>query len=440
MDYGAQGPQKQSRPSARAAFRTLVTAFEKIVAECARMGGQEISRPGESCHNCCMVSSNRFAPKASLTASHAKLTSWLTTSAYPLWARNGIDAANGGFIETLGQNGAGLPHPRRARVHPRQIYAFSQARAFGWDGDVPGIVARGTNYFLTYYLRGDGLFRTLAGVDGAPLDDRAMLYDQAFALLGYAAAATALDAPAHYEKRAIALRAAIEARFSADGAFRSSETGEGPFESNPHMHLLEACLAWADIGADPTWTDWVHNLVDLALRRFIRSDSGALGEFFGSDWRPAPGTAGRIIEPGHQFEWAWLLLRSQGHHAGPLRETALRLIAIGETFGIHHQVAINSLLDDFSVHDAHARFWPQTERLKAALFAAQLTGEEQYWAMADAAAASLFAYLQTPVPGLWLDVQLPTGELVDSPAPASTFYHLVGALVALDNTLAATRA
>ena len=385
-----------------------------------------------------MATSDKPASKARLGASHAKLISWLTVSAYPLWARNGIDASNGGFIETLGQTGAGLPHPRRARVHPRQIYAFAQARTFGWDGDVAGIVARGTDYFLTYYLRTDGLFRTLAGVDGAPLDDRSMLYDQAFALLGYAAAATALDALAVYEARAIALRTAIESRFGADGAFRSGEAAGGNFESNPHMHLLEACLAWAEIGADPTWTEWVRRLVDLALQRFIRRDSGALGESFAADWRPAAGTAGRIVEPGHQFEWAWLLLRSESRHPGPLREAALRLIAIGEKSGVHNQVAINSLLDDFSIHDANARFWPQTERLKAALFAAQLTGEEQYWAMAAAAAASLFPYLKTPVPGLWLDVQLPSGELVDSPAPASTFYHLVGALAALDKAVAAS--
>jgi mannose-6-phosphate isomerase len=114
-----------------------------------------------------------------------------------------------------------------------------------------------------------------------------------------------------------------------------------------------------------------------------------------------------------------------------VRQAALRLLSIGETYGVHNQVAVNALLDDFSVHDPNARFWPQTERLKAALFAAQLTGEEQYWAMAAAAAATLLPYLATPVAGLWLDVQLPSGELVDAPAPASTFYHLVGAILAL---------
>lgn len=378
------------------------------------------------------------AARANLVAAHAKLVTWLRGSAYPLWARYGIDAASGGFIETLGEDGRGLAHPRRARVHPRQIYAFAQGVPLGWSGDVATIVSRGMDYFTAYYLRSDGLFRTLAGVDGAPLDERAFLYDQSFALLGYAAAASSLGRIVEFETRALALRHAIEARFAAGAGFRSGETPDGHFESNPHMHLLEACLAWAEIGSDPGWADWARQIVDLALSTFIRPDSGALGESFAADWRPAAGVAGRIIEPGHQFEWAWLLLRAQRLHAGPLRASALRLIAVGERYGVHGGVAINGLLDDFSIHDAKARLWPQTERLKVALLAAQQTDEEFYWAMAAAACASLFPYLATTVPGLWLDVRLPSGELVQSPAPASTFYHLVGAIVALHQALSST--
>jgi mannose-6-phosphate isomerase len=370
-----------------------------------------------------------------LAALRDRLVRWLTASAYPLWAHNGIDPANGGFIETLGQNGIALPHPRRARVHPRQIYAFAQAGTLGWQGDVRGILLRGMDYFTAYYRRPDNLFRTLAGVDGAPLDERAVLYDQAFALLGYAAAAVALDARTEYEARALALRGAIDSHFrAANGAFHSHESGEGPFESNPHMHLLEACLAWAEVGADPGWTQWARSLVELAMRRFIRRDTGALGESFTEDWRPAPGVTGRLIEPGHQFEWAWLLLRSEAGDPAQ-RAAALRLIAIGEDHGVHNQVAVNALLDDFSVHDPNARCWPQTERLKAALLAAQVTRDERYRAMALSAAGALLPYLDTPVAGLWLDVQLPSGEIVAAPAPASTFYHLVGAIAALDRSL-----
>jgi mannose-6-phosphate isomerase len=114
-----------------------------------------------------------------------------------------------------------------------------------------------------------------------------------------------------------------------------------------------------------------------------------------------------------------------------VRQAALRLIAAGER-GVHHGVAVNSLLDDFTVHDASARLWPQTERLKAALFAARATGEGCYGAMACAAASSLLPYLATPTSGLWFDLELPDGTMVDSPAPASTLYHLVEAIAAFD--------
>jgi mannose/cellobiose epimerase-like protein (N-acyl-D-glucosamine 2-epimerase family) len=374
--------------------------------------------------------------RAQLAALHARLADWLVNDAYPLWAWYGIDSRNGGFFEALGQNCLGLPLARRARVHPRQMYAFAQARAFGWTGDVTGIVTRGMEYFTAHYRRNDGLFRALAAEDGTVLDDRALLYDQAFALLGLAAAAVALGARGEFETRALALRSLIERRLStADGSLRSEETAEAVRESNPHMHLLEACLAWAEIGNDAGWAAWVRRLVELALSRFIRKESGALGESYTPAWQPAPGLAGRIIEPGHQFEWAWLLLRCEPLHPLPLRETALRLVAIGDRYGVRHGVAINTLLDDFTVADANARFWPQAERLKAALLAATLTREPHYWSMAHAAAASLFPYLETSVSGLWFDVMQPNGVVIDTPAPASTFYHLVGAIAALNTAL-----
>ncbi len=383
-----------------------------------------------------MAGPERSSSRIELAQLNARLVQWLAQAAYPMWAAHGIDARNGGFVETLGQNVRDLAAPRRARVQPRQVFAFSQAARFGWRGDVQGIVRCGIRYFLERYRRDDGLFRTLVAADGAPLDDRALLYDQAFTLLGYAAAAAALDALGEFERLALQLRTVIESRFATGaGAFHSSIEPDGKLESNPHMHLLEACLAWADLGNDPGWRAWATDLAGLALARLVRRDNGAVGEAFGPDWRPAAGLAGRIIEPGHQFEWAWLLMRCESQ-AGRLRQTALQLISIGETMGVHHDVAINALLDDFTVHDPNARLWPQTERLKAALLAAQLTGEEHHWSAAVAAASSLFPYLHTPGNGLWFDTQLPSGALLVSPAQASTFYHLVGAIAALDEALA----
>jgi len=270
-----------------------------------------------------------------------------------------------------------------------------------------------------------------------PLDERALLYDQAFALLGYAGAAVTLTASAIFERRALDLRGVIERRLGATGgAFYSDDTGGALRESNPHMHLLEACLTWAEAGNDSGWSAWARDLIDLAQSRFIDESTGALREFFSPSWEPAPGVEGRLIEPGHQFEWAFLLLKSPWAHTETTKRAALRLMAAGER-GVRNGVAVNSLLDDFTVHDPNARLWPQTERLKAALLAARMTGEDCYGSIACAAASSLLPYLATPVPGLWFDLQLPDGRIVDSPAPASTLYHLVDAIAAIDESSSA---
>jgi mannose/cellobiose epimerase-like protein (N-acyl-D-glucosamine 2-epimerase family) len=361
-----------------------------------------------------------------------RLVDWLVDAAYPLWARCGIDSSTGCFVETLDRNGRAVGDPRRARTQPRQLYAFSRAPAVGWHGDTIRIVRRGLDYFLKHYKRSDGLIRTLVNTNGVALDDRALLYDQAFALLGLAAAAAVLESRSELEHRALELRAIIEERLgAAEGAFFSDEKSTELRESNPHMHLLEACLAWAEIGGSPEWADWVRRLVNLALSRFIRKDSGALGESYLANWEPTPGAAGHVIEPGHQFEWAWLLLRCERLHPEPLRATALRLIAIGDDFGVRQGVAVNALHDDFRVKDGNARFWPQTERLKASLLAATMTGRSEYWSMAHSAATSFLPYLNTPLNGLWFDEQLSSGGMIRSSAPASTFYHIVGAIDAL---------
>jgi mannose/cellobiose epimerase-like protein (N-acyl-D-glucosamine 2-epimerase family) len=370
---------------------------------------------------------------AELSRLRDDLTRWLTQSAYPCWAHYGVDPRNGGFVEALSQNGRSLEMPRRARIHPRQIHAFAQARRFGWRGDASEIVRRGIEYFTSRYRRADGLFRTLVDAHGIPLDERALLYDQAFALLGYAGAAATLTAPAIFERRALELRSLIDHGFGTNGGgFRSEEGAGERRESNSHMHLLEACLTWAGAGTDGGWSVWARALIDLALSRFIDRDTGAVREFLSALWEPAPGVEGRIIEPGHQFEWASLMLSSPWARAENVQRAALRLIAVGER-GVRNGVAVNSLLDDFTVHDPDARLWPQTERLKAAVLAAHLTGEERYGSIACSAASSLLAYLATPVAGLWFDVKLPNGVVVDSPAPASTLYHLVDAIAALDD-------
>jgi mannose-6-phosphate isomerase len=365
-----------------------------------------------------------------LKREHELLRHWLLHDAYPLWATHGYDVRRGGFEESLTASGPAAQEPRRARVQVRQIYCFARAAGFGWQpAQARELVTGGLQYFLDRYRRPDGLFRTLIAADGSVLDERAFLYDQAFVLLALAESEKLLQSGAELLQAASELRSALYRYLKRSGAGFSSALPEAlPLLSNPHMHLLEAALDWTSVDPDAAWQALADEIVALALARFIDPASGALRESFDEHWAPLPGTAGRIVEPGHQFEWAWLLLCWGSRRAGEADAVAATLVQIGETHGVRDGVAVNALLDDFSVHDAEARLWPQTERLKAAARMAVTTRDARYWSMATQAAQGLRRYLATDTPGLWFDRLKPDGQFVRQSAPASSFYHIVCAI------------
>jgi mannose/cellobiose epimerase-like protein (N-acyl-D-glucosamine 2-epimerase family) len=366
---------------------------------------------------------------------HARLSAWLTGSALPRWAQAGYDSVNGGFYERLTADGPLPADPRRARVQVRQIYVFANAAALGWSGDPRPLVAGGLEHFLRYYRRTDGLFRCLCAPGGQPLDERAFLYDQAFVLLALAESHRVLGPAVHLTEEAQQLRGSLERLLKRSGAgFYSGAPERMPLLANPHMHLLEAALAWREISSAPEWARLVAELTELALESFIDPASGALLERFGEHWQPVAADA-QLVEPGHLFEWSWLLQRCGGSRA---LQAAARLIQVGEEHGVHRGITINGLRQDLSVADAEARLWPQTERLKAN--ARLAVSEPRCWPAAVEAAAALMGYLSSAQPGLWHDRLTVTDQFVQEPAPASSFYHIVAAIGELGAAVASLSA
>ena len=369
-----------------------------------------------------------MSDKARIHEQHSRLCGWLLDAAYPLWSTRGVDPA-GGFYERLQQNGLPLAEPRRSRVQPRQAYCFAMGPSMGWRGDSAGLVKHGLDFWSARFQRPDGLFRTLINADGSVADDRAITYDQAFGLLAFNLGATLGDWRAIREQQAHdLLQAVLKHTKRPGGGFENGVPTSMPLESNPHMHLFEASLAGCEVASEASlWKPLADEIAEFALAHFF-DRNGILHEFFDAEWKFAEGVKGRIVEPGHQFEWAWLLLRWAGDKHAKARATALKLIDVTEANGVRNGLALQQVLDDFSPHDASARLWPQTERLKAAALAARLTGEAKYFAMAASAADSLQRYLATPIPGLWYDRIDVNDKIVDEPAPTSTFYHLVVAV------------
>ena len=372
---------------------------------------------------------------ADLKAAAHRLRRWVTGSALPLWARNGFAPDRGGVQESLDRaTGAPCGATERPRVPPRQIYSVLTGASLGWRGDADRIVQAVFDDYIARFRVSDGTFRAnITDADERPFD----LYDQAFALFGYAALAKAWSfRHAEMEAAAAQLRDRLKDRLGHPlGGFQEDSPARLPLRSNPHMHLFEAAQAWERISADPEWGRLADEIADLALTRFIDDQSGALREFFDADWRPMPGGPGRIVEPGHQFEWAWLLARwGASRENAAAHGAAHRLFEIGRDHGIcpERHCAIMSLTDDFTVRDPVARLWSQTEWLKAAMLLSRMADNAHaragYEAQALMAIAAMERFLDTEFPGTWYDKMDAGGNFIEEPAPASSFYHIICAI------------
>ncbi|MBD8892838.1 AGE family epimerase/isomerase [Roseibium litorale] len=380
-------------------------------------------------------------PADGFRSSTGKLKDWLLTNALPCWQELGLDKSHGGFHEAL-ELGTGHPAdmPKRARVQPRQIYSFIEAGRLGWQGPWQTIARQGLDWFRVSYRLEGGTVAASVSADGSHQDPAFDLYNQAFALFGLGQAASVFeDQKEALLQEARDLLAYLRAHYAhPERGFREANPDKLPLCSNPHMHMFEAALALSEVDPSGPWAALADEIATLAMTRFIDKENGGLREFFALDWSPMPGDLGRVMEPGHQFEWAWLLAKW-----GDLRNNseaiakARRLYEIGMTYGIcpQRQVAIMALNDDFSVRDPLARLWGQTEWIKAAAqLAVQSEGEERDAYLKDAVQAidALFVYFDVSPRGLWRDKLLADGSFKEEPAPASSFYHIICAIAEAD--------
>jgi mannose-6-phosphate isomerase len=363
-----------------------------------------------------------------IVAERDRLKTWLLERALPIWWNPGADLAHGGFHDRLDASGAPIAGPKRARVAARQAFSYAVGGAFGWSGPWREAIDRGVNFLEQAHRRPDGLY--CSRVDAASPSDDVDLYDQAFVLLATSVAAAQGDraAPARAE--------ALLARLPREPAGGFAGLGGAGLDANPNMHLFEAFLAWDALDVGGPWREAAAGQARLAMTRLIDPETGAQSELFGPGWA-APPKPERGVWPGHQFEWAWLLMRwNLVSGDAPALAAALRLIELAERAGVDRErnVAVNCLDGDVALTDPGTRLWPQTERLRVAALAGALTGDASFWDMAARAAAGLWLFLDVPTPGLWRDCL----ENDDLTAPASSLYHIVGAILQLDRVVEST--
>jgi mannose-6-phosphate isomerase len=362
---------------------------------------------------------------------------WLLNVAAPSWQGRSL-GRHYLFPERLTLRGEADICPHRLFVQARHVYAYCEIGRLGWPGPWRDMVEQSTDFLLKHGKRPDGLFIHSFDETGKQLDKRADLYDQAFMLLALAFAGRA-TARNDFLAAAEHLDDVLEARWrGSHGGYHEGEIAQcPPYRQNPHMHLLEGFIALYRVTGEKRWRKRAETIVDLCASSFLDPRTGALLEYFDERLKPRPGLEGRTVEPGHCFEWAWLMEKLANEGVYEALDLSGRLADFARAYGIDplRGVTINEITTDGAVLNPDARLWPQTERLKCALVRFGRTGSPDEASEAVAAYRGLARYLDDPIRGVWRDKLRPDGSWIEEPAPGSSLYHITCALAEMQDSV-----
>jgi mannose-6-phosphate isomerase len=196
---------------------------------------------------------------------------------------------------------------------------------------------------------------------------------------------------------------------------------------NPQMHLLEAFLALYDATREAHFLERSGRIVELLRAKLLDPVRGCLGENFGADWQPADDR----VEPGHQFEWVWLLERFDRVAPGTsARESADRLFRFGTRHGVDaERGGVVDLVDRHGLVLADAkRLWPQLEQVQALAVRFERGRSSAAEAALERALAGCLERYRCRDHAGWLEHLARDGSVLQATMPATSVYHIVAAL------------
>jgi len=343
----------------------------------------------------------------------------------PLWQGPGWNAEMALPYEALDAQHQPLPPQRyRAMACARQLFLFS---SFIGNPQVPDAQVRAAALFGSlqrhfHDAEHGGWFYSI-DPQGAPLDRRKDLYTHAFIVFACAHYWAKVREPLVESVLNAALEVVAEQFADGDGLYESvlaedwSSLDAGPLQ-NPLMHLAEAFLATLEVRKDADTLAALDALTNAMQRRFVDVDKGVMLE------KPL-GAVDNWSEPGHQFEWFYLLESSAHLRGTPLHRSLTTAFAHAQAQGVDPVTgAVIAMLDvEGGIKEGTQRIWAQAEYLRAltlrpdslALLARQLNALEQRFLHASG----------------WNECLDSQGQISRSDMPSTTPYHLATCYIGL---------
>jgi mannose-6-phosphate isomerase len=294
----------------------------------------------------------------------------------PKWYEGFYDQQSGGFYERLGKGFKPvLTGNRRLLTQCRQLALYSHAslqkecRHFH-----PDLKRHFCHIVNTYYVTKTGGWRFSADDERQPLDETSDLYALAFVIFSFS----------HYYRVTRDGKSEILARSTLDfirnhfrlngkpGYAEALDENLNPLKKvrrqNPHMHLLEACLFAYETWGDSNYLLEADKMVSLFYEYFFDPEKVLLGEYYDDDLG-RDHEKGRVIEPGHYFEWVWLLKKHAAAQEQPDRhdEACALLLKFANEHGWDKEFGgiYDELEASGEVRKDSKRLWPFTEAIKA---------------------------------------------------------------------------
>lgn len=369
----------------------------------------------------------------------ASLQAWAVGTALPFWSTRGFDSARARFHERLDWSGRPLRDvAHRAMVQARQIYVFAHAAWLGWYPEGAEFAELAMRSLLRDYRDRSG---KLAGFAFSIDREKAVVsscrdaYSHAFILFALAWLHR-LDGAQEWLDAADETIAFIDSSLAdaANGGVFDAFPVEGRGKKqNPHMHLLEAYLALEASAPGRGYGDRACELVSLFRQRMFDAPTGTLPETFAEDWG-APGGCGaaRAFEPGHHFEWLWLLCEFESVTGKAAGTHHWRMEAQARAHGVTAGFRVFDEVDAaMQVRKSSHRLWTHAEAAKAGA-ARRAHGDAAADAFIEAIVATLRRdFLGRPFAAGWIDHIGPEGQPIVDYVPASSLYHVFLAVAEL---------
>ncbi|MEY2149951.1 AGE family epimerase/isomerase [Rhodanobacter sp. 115] len=210
---------------------------------------------------------------------------------------------------------------------------------------------------------------------------------------------------------------------------------------NANMHACEAWLAAYEATGDARYLERADLLAhNMTLRQAALSD-GQVWEHYHSDWSVDwtynYGDRSNIFrpwgyQPGHQAEWAKLLLILDRHAPADWRLPRARELfdrAMGEAWDRQYGGLVYGTDREGKFYDEDKYFWVQAESLAAAALLATRTGDPAYWDWYQRLWDYSWTHLVDHRHGAWYRILTRDNRAYDdekSPA-GKTDYHTMGA-------------